>query len=208
MRRILTAGFAVSLAAAGAARAQKAPEIKQNGQYVMQWKDDKIQVVIGLRFASTRFPSKWLMIETDVSATGDKPIRIDREDVNLVVPGGTRINLASQKALTEGLPEVRRDYQEAAITRDPLDGYFVSPSRAEKLGFFAPPTTDITYEQVTVDRTTLAQGYLFFHAPGDKFPPGRYVLEIYNKDVDVKLPFTLPAGKTKPKGKGDKTVPW
>jgi hypothetical protein len=132
-----------------------------------------------------------------------------------VIPGGDTVNLASQKALTEGLPDVRHDYEKAAIMQDPIEGYFVGPSRKQRIGFFAPPAQQVTYEQVTVDRDTVALGYLFFHAPGDSFPPGKYVLQVYNKDVDLRLPFVLPVDeraiakdKTKQKAKGDKTVPW
>src|SRR5512143_563952 len=167
MRRILMGGLAAAIAFTGAVPGlaqDKAPEVQQKGKFVMQYKDDKVQVVIGLRFANSRFPSKWLMIATGVTATGNTPIRIDREDVTLVVPGGTKINLATQKAVQEGLPDVRRDYQEASIIQDPIEGYFVGPERAQRIGFFAPPTSRITYEQVTVDRTTLSLGYLFFHA--------------------------------------------
>ena len=209
MRRIVGAVLALGISAAAVPLlAEENGEVTQKGQYVMQWKDPKTQVVIGLRFANSRFPSPWLMIEANIAATGNTPIRIDREDVNLVVPGGTRINLASQKAFAESGPNANRLFEEAAITRDPLEGYFVGPYRHTRLGFFAPPTEQIVFDQVTVDRNTIAQGYLMFHAPGDKFPAGRYVLEIYNKDVDVKLPFMLPAGKAKPRKDGDKTVPW
>ena len=60
-RQTLGAVLAVMAAAgiaAGTARAQQPPEIKQNGQYVMSWKDDKLQLVAGLRYASVHFPSK------------------------------------------------------------------------------------------------------------------------------------------------------
>ena len=214
MFRIPTASLAAAVVLGTAVLAQDAPEIQQKGKFVAQWKDEKVQLDLGLRFANSQFPSKWLMIQTGVTATSNKPVRIDREDITLVIPGGDTVNLASQKALTEGLPDVRHDYEKAAIVQDPIEGYFVGPSRQQRIGFFSPPAQQITYEQVTVDRETLALGYLFFHAPGDKFPPGKYVLQIYNKDVDLRLPFVLPADeravakdKSK-KSKGDKTVPW
>jgi hypothetical protein len=216
MFRIPTATLAVAVVLGTTALAQDAPEIQQKGKFVSQWKDDRVQIDLGLRFANSQFPSKWLMIQTGVAATSNKPIRIDREDITLVMPGGDTVNLASQKALTEGLPDVRHDYEKAAIIQDPIEGYFVGPTRHQRIGFFSPPAQTITYEQVTVDRETLALGYLFFHAPGDKFPPGKYVLQVYNKDVDLRLPFVLPADshsmakgdKPKKRNKNDKTVPW
>jgi hypothetical protein len=212
MRRILITGIITVAGITGLAAAQESPNVRHPGKYIAEYKDDKVQVVLGLRYANTKFPSEWLLLQAAVSATGNKPIRIDREDVALVVPGGTRVQMASQKALAEGLPTARRDFQEADVKQDPIEGYFVGPSRQQRLGFFAVPTEQITYEQVTTDRSTIAEGYLFFRAPNEKLPPGRYVLEIFNKDVDVKLPFWLPADKTPPrervKGDKDKTVPW
>lgn len=208
MLRSLLAGAAVVVAVAAPAVAQDA--VSQKGRHVVQWKDEKVQVVIGTRFASSRFPSTWLMIEAHVAAAGNPPIEIFREDVALVVPGGTRVQLASQKAMAEGIRDVRMWFQEAAIKRDPIEAYFVGPTRQERLAYFAAPTEQIVFDQVTVDRNTIASGFLFFRAPGDEFPPGRYVLEIFNKQVDVKLPFVLPAGASRPAGKDkdDKTVPW
>jgi len=150
------------------------------------------------------------MLQVGVMGMGNKPIQIDREDIALVVPGGTRINLATQKALQEEAADVRRYFQEASIVQDPIEGYFVGSERVQRLGFFAPPTTRITYEQVTVDPSTLALGYLFFRAPADTFAEGRYTLEIFNKEVDVKLPLYLPASKAPKLGKDKdgKTIPW
>ena len=210
MRRFLIPAMLLAVVP-GFAAAQDSPDVKQVGRYVAQWKDDKIQVVVGTRHANAHLTRPWLMLETMISANGDKPIRIDREDIALVVPGGTRVQLASQKAVTEQIPDVRKMYTEAAITQDPMEGYFVGRTQKTRLGFFSPPTERIVYDQVTTDRTMIAQGYLFFRSPsGGSFPPGRYVLEVFNKDVDVKLPFMLTGDKKPPKEgeKGDKTVPW
>src|SRR4051794_27164593 len=125
MRRFEVAAVVLALVPVLGA-ADDAPEVKQNGRYVVQYKDDKIQVVVGTRHASAHMDRGWLMLETLVSANGSTPIRIDREDIALVVPGGTRVQLASQKAITEGIPDVRKYYTEASITQDPMEGYFVS----------------------------------------------------------------------------------
>jgi hypothetical protein len=79
----------------------------------------------------------------------------------------------------------------------------------KRIGFFAVPGEEITLDQFTVDRYRIGEGLLFFHAPdnGPSFPPGRYKLEISNKDVDVKLPFELPAPDWSKKGK-NKNPSW
>jgi hypothetical protein len=211
MRRFIFAVVTLLVSAAPFASAENPPVVRRNGRYVVQWKDDRAQVVLGLRYADSLIGGPWLMIETHIAATSNDPIRIDREDIALVVPGGIRVPLASQKAVSEGLGDTKKMFVEASIRRDPLEGYFVGPQRQERLGFFSPPNERIVYDQVTVDRNTISSGQLLFRAPEGKFPPGRYVLEIFSKEIDVKLPFVLPADEPSDKGKkgkDDKSVPW
>jgi hypothetical protein len=216
MRRFPLVTVIFTLAAAGLAHGEEPgekPLLERKGRYVFQWKDDTFQLELGTRYASTKMGSPWIMLPVCMSGVGQKkPIRIDREDITLNVPGGTAVNLASQKALAEANPDLRKLYLEANIKQDPLEGYFIGQTDQQPLQFFSPPNQTVVYDQVTVDWHMLSCGYLFFHAPNDKAEPGRYSLNIYNKDVDAKLPFTLPApddfSKKGKKAKDDKSVPW
>jgi hypothetical protein len=167
------------------------PNVLRLGRTVMRWKDDAVQVVVGYRHAQAHLDKKWILLETCITATSGKPIEIWREDVSLLAPDGTRLNLPSQRRMAQGIPDLRRMLNESSVTRDPLDGYFPFTTREERLGFFAIPGEDIVFDKVTVNHLTMACGNLFFESPRDRFEPGIYTLSVDNRDVHVRLPLTL-----------------
>jgi hypothetical protein len=118
-------------------------------------------------------------------------VEIYREDVTLFGPDGTRMPMPSQKKMAQGIPDLSRMLLQARVMRDPLGGYFPGRSREERLGFFAVPGEGIVFDQVTVDRDTLAWGHLFFESPKGRFEPGIYTLVMENKVAHVRLPLAL-----------------
>ena len=181
----------VLVAGTAAADVDGDPNVKRLGKTVMRWRDDAIQLVIGSRHAHAHLDKKWILLDTYLSATGSKPVEIWREDVSLVMPDGTRLNLPSQRRMAKGIPDLRRMLHEADIASDPLRGYFPSAVREERLGFFAIPGEDIVFDKVGVDHLTVAWGDLFFESPGARWDPGIYTFVIENRDVHVRLPLTL-----------------
>jgi hypothetical protein len=169
----------------------ESPHVKKLGRTVARYKDDVIQVVVGYKHAQLHLDSRWILLETCISATGSQPVEIFREDVALLAPDGTRIPMPSQKKMAQGVRDLRHMLDESRVTRDPLDGYFPHSSREERLGFFAVPGEAIVFDRVTVDRVTLAWGNLFFESPKERFEPGIYTLVIENKLAHVRLPLAL-----------------
>ena len=131
------------------------PVVTRKGKTVVQYKDEEIQVVMGYRHASTHLGSPWSFFETYLSATNGKPIEIVREDIELISPMGV-IPLSSQRKMAEGIPDLRRMLMEAAVSRDPLDGYFPGRPRRQPIAFFTITGEGIVFDRVTVDRETLA----------------------------------------------------
>ena len=169
----------------------EAPNVKRLGRTVSRYRDDVLQVVIGYKHAHYHLDSRWILLETCISGTGNEPVEIYREDVALFGPDGTRMAMPSQKRMAQGIPDLSRMLLQARVVRDPLGGYFPGRLREERLGFFAVPGEGIVFDQVTVDRDTLAWGQLFFEAPKGRFEPGIYTLVIENKVVHVRLPLAL-----------------
>jgi hypothetical protein len=168
--------------------------VKKLGRTVARYKDDVIQVVVGYKHAQLHLDSRWILLESCISATGGQPVEIFREDVALLAPDGTRIPMSSQKKMAQGIRDLRRMINESRVMRDPLDGYFPSRSREERLGFFAVPGEAIVFDRVTVDHDTLAWGNLFFESPKERFEPGIYTLVVENKFTHVRLPLALGIG--------------
>jgi hypothetical protein len=167
------------------------PNVKKLGRTVSRYRDDVLQVVIGYKHAHYHLDSRWILLETCMSATGSQPVEIYREDVTLFGPDGTRISLPSQGKMAQGIPDLRRMLAQARVARDPIGGYFPGRIREERLGFFCVPGEGIVFDQVTVDRDTLAWGDLFFESPNGRFEPGIYTLVMENKVAHVRMPLAL-----------------
>jgi hypothetical protein len=190
--RLVSASLvSLCLAAAVSADVDAGPNVKRLGATVMRWKDATLQVVVGYKHAQLHLDGKWILLDTFLTATGNKPVEIWREDVSLLTPDGTRIPMPSQRHMAQGIPDLRRVLDEAKVQKDPLGGYFPGADREERLGFFAIPGEQIVFDKVTVNWRTLAFGHIFFPSPKDRWAPGIYTLVIENKDVHVRLPLTL-----------------
>jgi hypothetical protein len=195
-RRPVSAWWALAalsfVAAAGTLAADlESANVKKLGRTVVRFRDDRLQVVVGYKHAQFHLDSPWILLETCLSASGNQPVEIFREDVSLILPDGTQVPMPSQKKMAKGLPDLRRMLNQARVIRDPLGGYFPGRTREERLGFFAVPGEQIVFDRVTVNHDTLAWGDLFFESPKGRFEPGIYTLVLENKFAHVRLPLAL-----------------
>jgi hypothetical protein len=191
-RRLVLAGLAAGcLASPGGADVDGGPNVARLGRTVMRWQDETLQVVIGYRHAQSHLDRKWILLDTYLTATINKPVEVWREDVSLLMPDGTRLSLPSQRRMARGIPDLQRMLNQAKVQRDPLGGYFPLAIREERLGFFAVPGEDIVFDKVTVNWRTLAYGDLYFESPKDSWEPGIYTFVVESRDVHVRLPLAL-----------------
>lgn len=195
-RRLFSASWALAVlsfivAAGTLAGDLESAKVRRLGRTVVRFKDDSLLVVVGYKHAQLHLDSSWILLQTCLSASGNQPVEIFREDVSLILPDGTQVPLPSQKKMAQGLPDLRRMLNQARVTRDPLGGYFSGRTREERLGFFAVPGEQIVFDRVTVNRETLAWGDLFFESPRGRFEPGIYTLVVENKLAHVRLPLAL-----------------
>ena len=191
LARLAMAALALSSVAAIQAADLESPHVRKLGRTVARYRDEVLQVVVGYKHAQLHLDSRWILLETCISATGGQPVEIFREDVALLAPDGTRIPMPSQRKMAQGIRDLRRMLTQSRVTRDPLDGYFPHSSREERLGFFAVPGEAIVFDRVTVDHDTLAWGNLFFESAKERFEPGIYTLVVENKLAHVRLPLAL-----------------
>jgi hypothetical protein len=167
------------------------PTVKLLGKTVAQFKDDKIQVAVSWKYPAFHAEEKWAFFETWAMPLGNPPVRINREDISLFSPDGTRISLPNQKELTKGLPDIRRALDIGDVARDPMGGYFWSRQRTYRLGFHEVPATITAFDFCALGPGDAACGDLFFENPKVAWEKGTYTFEIKNKEIDVKIPITL-----------------
>ncbi len=199
-----------SLAFAGGGSAAPADSpVKRLGKTVVQHKDSNVRAVLSWRYANQTFEKEpWLLLELAFAAEGGA-VTLNREDVSLSIPGGEKLPLPGQKRLAEGL-DVRWVEQKASVSREPITGYFPSQRLEQRIPFFTYPGGPVVQDEIGGGYTMLSRGDLYFEAPAGGWKPGSYTLVLKNKEMDVELPFSLPADDPKKDAKGadGKTVPW
>ncbi len=195
--------------ASGASAVPPDSPVKRLGKTVVQYKDSNVRAVLSWRYANQTFEKEpWLLLELAFAAEGGA-VDLNREDVSLSTPGGERLPLPGQRRLSEGL-DVRWVEQKASASRDPINGYFPNQRLEQRIPFFTYPGGPVVQDEIGGGSSMLSRGDLFFEAPAGGWTSGRYTLVLKNKEMDVELPFRLPADDPKKDAKGadGKTVPW
>lgn len=180
-----------SLVFGGPARAADAPTVKRLGKTIAQFRDERIQVVVSWKYAQLHPNEAWTYFETWIMPTADGGVEIDREDVALFLPDGTRLNLPSQNKLLEGLPDIRRVVAIGEVSRDPMEGYFPARRSLVRIGFQEVPGTFLTYDLRGLGPFDCAHGDLFWVNPKGKWEKGIYTLVLQHKGLDVKIPMPI-----------------
>ncbi len=197
MKHLIEAGvFGATLVVAGTAVADipapsVRPSVRSLGHTLAEYRDNQVQLVASWRWAEAHPHSKWIFLDTWVSPTSNGSFDINREGISLVTPDGSRIDLASQRRLAENLPNLKMVLLQARVFHDPIAPYFPGVHRLERFKFFTVPGRHVVFDSVGLGPMTLAHGDLFFESPTGSFAPGVYTLVIRNRNVNVRLPFTL-----------------
>lgn len=188
--RFALALFFGPLVLAGLARAVDAPSVKRLGRTVAQFRDGSIQVAVSWKYSQLHPNEAWTYFETWIMPLAGGA-EIDREDLALFLPDGTRLNLPSQNKLMEGLPDIRRVVTIGDISRDPMEGYFTSRRSLVRIGFQEVPGTFLTYDLRGLAPFDCAYGDLFWANPKGRWEKGIYTLAIQHKGLDVKIPMPI-----------------
>ena len=182
-------------------------EVSRMGKTVTQYRDSLVRAVISTKYADAHRDRAWTVVEIGVEAETGKPVVIAREDVSLVARDGTVIRLPSQKAMAEGLPDVRNVLQTAHVYTDPVGGYLPFASRERRLRFFTIPGEGIVLDEEVILNAESGRGWLFFRSPTGSWS-GEYQLVIRNRDLNVRIPFLLPARDFPEKEVNRQVTPW
>ena len=178
-----------ALAGCSTATPTDTPGVDRLGEYLLEQKGPEVDAVLGYRFAASSISDQWLILELAITAPHGQATKIERSDIWVRTPDGTKIPLASQKDFGEAYRDLRATLKKADVVRDPM-GYF-PPSRTEcDLRFFTVPGEQVTYDEVTVDDRRACQGRLFFEIPGG-IQPGKWMLGIDLEESEVRIPFQL-----------------
>jgi hypothetical protein len=180
------------LAVAGRTRAaDEEPAVKRLGKTVARYRDKFIQVAVSWKYPQLHPKEAWTYFETWIMPLSGGGVEIDREDVSLFLPDGTRLNLPSQKTVTEGFPNIRQVVTMGDISRDPMEGYFTARRQLVRIGFQEVPGTFLTYDLRGLAPFDCAYGDLFWENPKGSWEKGIYTLAIQHTGLDVKIPMPI-----------------
>lgn len=188
---LVVAGLPVALGtmACSSAVPTETPGVDRLGQYILRQEGPEVDAVLGYKYASSTVGDDWLILELAVTAPAKTTTKIDRANIWVQDPDGTKIPLSSQKLFGQDYAVLRKTIKAADIARDPMD-YFPPSRRPCELEFFAQPGEAVTFDTVSVNDRRECQGRLFFKVPGG-IKPGHWVFGMDLVESTVRIPFEL-----------------
>lgn len=190
------------LAAAFPSNAAADVQAERGGRTIVRHDDADLRAILNWQDADEWFrKERWLHLEL-VLAPKKGPVSLRRAEVELLLPGGERVPLATvERYLATKSPFPRRPRTRSGMEmRNPLEGAYFQPKGMDGFPTVAPwlygsgPGGTFP-DEVEATPWKPYREPLHFEAPRGSWPEGRYVLVL--RAVGVQLPFTLPADDPK-----------
>lgn len=162
---------------------------RQLGRAAVEYRDKAVQIVAAYYYSQHNHDSRWLMIESAVSAR--EPMAIHRDDIVLRTPQGREIPLASQRRVGEDVNRIEQLLQNASVLTHDITSYFAPRDRVESMRLFKLPFGPVVHDDFVVDQHRVAVGPLFFEAPTGLWEDGTYALIVRHEDGVAELPIVL-----------------
>jgi hypothetical protein len=197
MRRNVLAGL-VLLVASGSLFAQSPTRavprefthVRTLGRALSEFNDDRIQVAAAYYYSQANHDSRWLLIE--LGALGQQATKIDRGRIELVMPTGRVVPLATQARWAEDSERNTLLLQQASTSRHPVASYFKPTNGRTGLRFFTrPPGAGTVLDFVDLAPNELALGDLLFESPTRLWDKGTYALVVRYDGSEAVLPIEL-----------------
>ena len=166
------------------------PHTKPRGRATIEYKDDAIQVVASYDYSQRNHALRWVLIDLALWTTSRRMI-LERDNVTLQTPSGSRMMLADQRRFLEDSSQVIFVRQNATIWRRQLNGYLSPLAPLERLQFLALPGEGLAVDTALLDKDRVTIGEVFFEMPSGEWETGTYALVINHPLAHARLPITL-----------------
>ena len=157
------------------------------GSTISVYQGPRIQIALSDQYARYHPEGQWLLLDTEMSATGG-PINIPRSEIAVRTPAGEVVTLATQQEFEKGYPELVSPIWQANFFKERL-GYFL-PEHPRPLHLFRVHGVGWVWPAVVLDPFHNCYGRLFFHLPNG-VQKGRYELLVHLPKTEVVVPFTV-----------------
>ncbi len=165
------------------------PGIDEVGRYLLRQKGPELWTVLGFKYASQSIGQDWLILEVSFTTPPKATAKVDRDDVWVKAPDGTKIPVSTQTLFSEDYGRLRSTITQANVVRDPMD-YWPPSREACAVRFFVPPGAGVAYDTVSLNDRRACEGKLFFKVPGG-IDPGRWTFGVDLEESTVRIPFNL-----------------
>ncbi len=194
MRRVMFLVLAVVVLWVGiravAQEPRSFPHTKPRGRATIEYRDDVIQVVASYDYSQRNHALRWVLIDLALWTTSRRMI-LERDNLTLQTPSGSRMMLAAQRRFLEDSSQVAYVRQNAAIWRRQLNTYLSPSARLERLQFLALPGEGLAVDTALLDNDRVTIGEVFFEMPSGEWETGTYALVLNHPLAHARLPVTL-----------------
>jgi hypothetical protein len=174
------------------------PCVRRLGRTVTEFRDNHVEAVIGTRYSSLHPDRDWIVVDLRVRALGPAPVEISRRDISLTRPDGSKLGLPGREEVSDEISNIGRAMIAASAVEDSLDEYL---PRSHPLDLI-PFVTRSMLESVVLEAGRVASGKLLFRVPRGTRIPSQYTFGVSTGDLDVRIPFRLPASDFPEPGAG------
>jgi hypothetical protein len=164
--------------------------VRTLGRALSEFRDDRIQVAAAYYYSQFNHDSPWLLIE--LGALGQQATEINRNQIELITPGGRAVRLATQARWAQDSRRNALLLQQATTSRHPVGSYFRPVNGRSRLRFFTHPRSGGTVlDTVYLAPNELVLGDLLFESPTRLWDEGTYALVIRYDGAEAVLPIEL-----------------
>lgn len=166
------------------------PHTTPRGRATIEYKDDAIQVVASYDYSQRNHALRWVLVDLALWTTSRRVI-LERDNVTLQIPSGSRMMLAEQRRFLEDSSQITFVRQNATIWRRQLNTYLSPGAPLERLQFLALPGEGLAVDTALLDKDRVTIGEVFFEMPSGEWETGTYALVIDHPLAHARLPITL-----------------
>jgi hypothetical protein len=186
---VLAAGVALS-AAQRPADDNAFPRTKSHGRATVQYEEERVRAVAIYDYSQRNHNQAWLLVQFGVALY--KRADVHRESFHLVMPGGRKVPLATQKQFLADGARIQQFRQNAGIFRRNLANYFPKSASRDAMRWVALPGDGLVREPAVIrDEYGVAIGDLYFKSPTLRWEAGTHRLVFDHEKGHAELPIRL-----------------
>ena len=181
-------------AAAQESAAQAGEKVGVEGTFVRVATNEEGWVVLGYKIANESVGKEWMLLDVGMTVMkGNKPQKINRDQVKMVTPDRKVISLPTQEEYEKARGSIAALIRIDDMMHDSINYFPAGAEHPCRIGFFAEAgnrAQSIAYDEVELSSDRACLGRLYFHVPGG-IQYGNYSFDMRFENSIVKVPMKI-----------------